>query len=82
MIDGIVTSVPTVEHTVIASGTDFQFFARPGGSGSLVYTKRGHVVVGMLFAGRPDIRIGNFTHIEHLIVDIKEITGATEVRLR
>ncbi|KAI1831052.1 hypothetical protein DTO013E5_6285 [Penicillium roqueforti] len=77
MIDGIKTSVPTVEHTVIASGTDFRLFARPGESGSLVYTKRDHVVVGLLFAGREETLTANFTHIEDLIADIKEITGAT-----
>ncbi|KAI2682138.1 hypothetical protein LCP963914a_6553 [Penicillium roqueforti] len=77
MIDGIKTSVPTVEHTVIASGTDLRLFARPGDSGSLVYTKRDHVVVGLPFAGREETLTANFTHIEDLIADIKEITGAT-----
>ncbi|KAK4865539.1 hypothetical protein LT330_009327 [Penicillium expansum] len=76
-------SIPTIEHTVIPTGNQFNFFAKPGDSGSLVYTKGSHVVVGLLFAGHVRYpRTSNFTHIDDLIADIKHITGATEVRLR
>lgn len=60
------------------SDTQSGFFARPGDSGSLVYTKGSHVVVGLLFAGnvvKP--RTSLFTHIDDLISDIKRVTGAT-----
>lgn len=83
MIEGKEVSVPTVEHTVIPSDTQSGFFAKLGDSGSLVYTKGSHVVVGLLFAGnvvKP--RTSMFTHIHERVADIKSITGATEVRLR
>ncbi|KAJ5416202.1 hypothetical protein N7465_004897 [Penicillium sp. CMV-2018d] len=80
IIEGQEVSIATIEHTVIGSGTQFPFFAKPGDSGSLVFTKDSHVVVGMLFAGNK--RTSNFTHIDDLIADIKDVTGATQVRLR
>jgi hypothetical protein len=77
--------IRTVEHSVLPLAPDKDpFFSKPGDSGSLVYTKEGHVVVGLLFAGAldgDDPFPSYFTPINDLIEDIKEITKATEVRL-
>ncbi|CAI7661433.1 unnamed protein product [Penicillium crustosum] len=79
LIDGTVVAVTTTEHSVIARESD-TFFGRSGDSGSLVYTNDSHVVVGLFFAGRPRPPCSaSFTHIDDLIHNIKNTTGATRV---
>lgn len=79
LVDGTIAAVTTTEHSVIPLDND-TFFGRSGDSGSLVYTKESHVVVGLLFAGRPHpLCSASFTHIDDLINDIKSTTGETGV---
>ena len=79
LIDGTIAAVTTTEHSVIPLESD-TFFGRAGDWGLLVYTKDSHVVVGLLFAGRPHpLCSASFTHINDLINDIKSTTGATGV---
>ncbi|CAI7572864.1 unnamed protein product [Penicillium glandicola] len=79
IIDGEAVTITTIEHSVIPIDNN-TFFAKHGDSGSLVYTKDTHVVVGLFFAGRVSPPVSaSFTHISDLIADIKHITGATHM---
>jgi hypothetical protein len=51
-VNGAIVSVATIEHSVI-SREDDPFFGSSGDSGSLVYTKDSHVVVGLSFCRSP-----------------------------
>ncbi|OQE17814.1 hypothetical protein PENFLA_c023G01193 [Penicillium flavigenum] len=63
IIDGVVVCLATVEHGVAPKGNN-TYFAKPGDSGSLVYTKDTHVVVGLCFGGCPRFPFTSyFTHI-------------------
>ncbi|KXG51840.1 uncharacterized protein PGRI_092330 [Penicillium griseofulvum] len=77
--DGKVISRITYEHSIVPQRGSH--FSEPGDSGSLVFTES-HVVVGMLFAGGQSHRLSFFTPIETIIEDIKNITKATDVRLK
>ncbi|KAJ5427640.1 hypothetical protein N7491_008082 [Penicillium cf. griseofulvum] len=77
--DGKLISRTTYEHTILPQRGSH--FSEAGDSGSLVFTEF-HVVVGMLFAGGRSHRISFFTPIETILEDIKNITKATDVRLK
>ncbi|KAL2854203.1 hypothetical protein BJX68DRAFT_40727 [Aspergillus pseudodeflectus] len=70
--------VVTMEHTIVAGQN--QCVVAPGDSGSLVTTGGGEVV-GLLFGGSDAQHRGYFTPAKALVRDIKEYTGATEVRV-
>ncbi|KAJ6189840.1 hypothetical protein N7519_004748, partial [Penicillium mononematosum] len=68
MVDGEIVFVLTVEHSVLPEGDDL-FFARPGDSGALVYTKDSHALVGLCVAGRLYLpSCSYFTHISDLLI--------------
>ncbi|CAI7596094.1 unnamed protein product [Penicillium glandicola] len=77
--DGKPIIVTTLEHTIWPERRPQ--FSQPGDSGALVFTDS-YVVVGMLFAGSQSHPFSFFTPIENLIQDIKNITKATDVRLK
>ncbi|KAE8140108.1 hypothetical protein BDV38DRAFT_280573 [Aspergillus pseudotamarii] len=66
----------TDEHSVVYD-IKHDFF-KPGDSGSLMYDERGYIA-GMAFGGQVSGQIVVFTHIDNLIADIKERTGAKRV---
>ncbi|KAJ5488688.1 hypothetical protein N7539_003578 [Penicillium diatomitis] len=69
----------TREH-VICSGEKF-VFAEPGDSGSLVYDPFTEDVVGLFWGAYRAGTEAFFTPIEEVFEDIKNVTGACEVRL-
>ncbi|KAF3018252.1 hypothetical protein E8E15_001237 [Penicillium rubens] len=79
IIDGKSIERVTYEHTIHPAHTPV--FSHEGDSGSLVFTAS-HVVIGMLFAGGLKYSFSYFTPIEVLFEDIKEVTKATDVRLK
>ncbi|KAJ6185129.1 hypothetical protein N7519_006430 [Penicillium mononematosum] len=79
IIDGKSTKRTTYEHSIHPAHTPE--FSHEGDSGSLVFTAS-HVVIGMLFAGGLSHSMSYFTPIEVLVEDIKEVTKATDVRLK
>lgn len=66
----------TDEHSVVYD-IKHDFF-KPGDSGSLIYDERGRIV-GMAFGGQMSGQIVVFTHIDNLIADVKDQTGAERV---
>ncbi|KAE8163749.1 hypothetical protein BDV40DRAFT_287471 [Aspergillus tamarii] len=64
------------EHSVVYD-IKHDFF-KPGDSGSLIYDERGRIV-GMAFGGQMTGQIVVFTHIDNLIADVKDQTGAERV---
>ncbi|KAJ5940537.1 hypothetical protein N7516_000705 [Penicillium verrucosum] len=77
--DGVEINRTTFEHCIHPLHTPE--YSHKGDSGSLVFTMS-HVVVGMLFAGGVNHMMSYFTPMEVLIEDIKNITKATDVRLK
>lgn len=77
--DGVKIERTTFEHSIYPVHTSE--FSHEGDLGSLVFTMS-HVVVGMLFAGGVNHMMSYFTPMEVLIEDIKNITKATDVRLK
>lgn len=76
-LNGEEVIIETREHSVVPySG----LFAEPGDSGSLVFNPDG-IVVGMLVAGATRIDAVFFQHILDVFEDIKDVTGAVDVRL-
>ncbi|PWY95910.1 hypothetical protein BO94DRAFT_581066 [Aspergillus sclerotioniger CBS 115572] len=80
IVDGEKVTVQTWEHTILSALSDVPV-AQQGDHGSLLLNKRKEVV-GMIFGGASGGEIAYFTHISDIISDIKNMTGASEVRLR
>lgn len=71
----------TYEHTVVVVDTySASPFSEPGDSGSFVYD-RGGGVIGLLLGGWERKNSTYFTPIENIFDDIKDVTGAVEVRI-
>ncbi|KAL4786918.1 hypothetical protein BJX76DRAFT_354731 [Aspergillus varians] len=70
--------VKSYEHVVVRSG---HTVAQEGDSSSLVFNNNGFVL-GMIFGGNGSYDLGYFTSTRDLLADIKNITGANDVRLR
>ncbi|KAJ5177385.1 uncharacterized protein N7500_000084 [Penicillium coprophilum] len=77
--DQVIKERLTYEHSILP--IQGPRFSQAGDSGSLVFTDS-YVVVGMLFADGNNHQISYFTHINHILDDIKHITNATDVRLK
>lgn len=71
-------TLETEEHSVTPS--DGGPFAEPGDSGSLVFNSGGDVV-GILVAGGMRVNVAYFQHIKDVFEDIKDVTGAMDIRL-
>ncbi|KXG45491.1 uncharacterized protein PGRI_040400 [Penicillium griseofulvum] len=71
--------LPTWEHSVSRSSIG-EAFSETGDSGSWVYTARGEVF-GMLNAGNMRLETASVSCIFDIFNDIKELTGASEVRI-
>ncbi|OXV06241.1 hypothetical protein Egran_05991 [Elaphomyces granulatus] len=68
----------TTEHSI--TGRHGQPFSLKGDSGAFVFTQSGEVI-GVVFAGHEQRPVTYFTHIADVFSDIKQKTGATEVRI-
>ena len=71
-------SVATLEHSISYPPTSP--FCLLGDSGSFIFENSGGVV-GLLFGASERKDTAYFTHITDLFDDIKEVTGAIEVRI-
>ena len=68
----------TIEQSI--TGRRGQPFSLRGDSGAFVFTQSGEVI-GVVFAGHEQRPVTYFTHITDVFSDIKQKTGATEVRI-
>jgi hypothetical protein len=79
----VVDEITTFEHSVVSDwfigGEPAENFSQKGDSGSFIYSIGDYRVVGMLWGGSD--RVTYFTHIGDLVADIKQVTGARDVRL-
>lgn len=73
-------TVVTEESVVIGIGNAKNCFSETGDSGSFIFDYGGRFV-GLLFAGNMDTGACYFTPAEVLFQDIKNTTGAKDVRL-
>ncbi|OJJ44552.1 hypothetical protein ASPZODRAFT_134633 [Penicilliopsis zonata CBS 506.65] len=73
-INGMEEIKATLEHSVTGD------FSEPGDSGSIVLDGAGRVV-GLLFGGCQNKTASYFTHVRDLVKDIREVTGASGVRI-
>jgi hypothetical protein len=69
----------TLEYSIVGF-TEDRPAATKGDSGSLLCTPHGEVV-GMIIDGYYHNRIARFTRIDDLIEDIKEQSGAKDIRM-
>ncbi|KAL2830833.1 hypothetical protein BDW59DRAFT_158273 [Aspergillus cavernicola] len=76
--DGKKVDIETFEHVVIQPG---HTVVKEGDSGSLIFASNG-LVLGMIFGGSGNNDLGYFTPTRDLLVDIKYVTGAKDIRLR
>lgn len=79
VVEGKNISIETLEHSIVHSQAG-QSFSREGDSGAFVHTFSERFV-GLLFGGSPSLNISYFTHVKDLFADIRDLTGAEEVRL-
>ncbi|KAJ5195372.1 uncharacterized protein N7498_008810 [Penicillium cinerascens] len=70
----------TVTHEWTIKSTNNQPFAEHGDSGAFVYGAQGQVV-GILFGGIPTLDVAFMSDIRDVFKDIKEVTGAEDVRI-
>ncbi|KAJ5087638.1 hypothetical protein N7456_011254 [Penicillium angulare] len=84
--EGQVQTVVTIENTIVgaSNGHDtsvsFPPFWVHGDSGAIIVAYRTSAVVGMLFSGMRYNSISYFTRVDDLFADIKEVSGAKDVR--
>ncbi|OJK04433.1 hypothetical protein ASPACDRAFT_55914 [Aspergillus aculeatus ATCC 16872] len=72
-------SMTTYEHAVARTGN--KPFAKPGDSGSWIFTPQGEVVGMMLYGACERLNIVYFMHIDDILQDIKDVTHAFDVRI-
>jgi hypothetical protein len=68
----------TIEHSIVGKSGDL--FSQTGDSGSFVFTADWSMVV-IVWGGQKDQQVTYFTHVDDLVADIKELTGAEDVRI-
>ena len=76
---GQVLTKVTKEHAVTMVPTEDPF-SRPGDSGSFIFDRCGGVI-GLLIGSCVRKNCSYFTPIENVFRDIKEVTGAVDVRI-
>lgn len=84
MVEGKPESTPTLEFSFTESWRSDYVISRKGDSGSLLFNAllpNYPDVMGMIWGGLEFNRIGFFTRTDHLFEDIKEHTGARDVRM-
>ena len=79
IVNGEVFQTRTFEHTV--NGHFQHPFSLRGDSGSFVFDSE-YNVVGLIFGGNEDSNLSYFTHVTDLFDGIKQVTGATGVRIK
>ena len=83
--NGVVTTVATLEYAI--SGIGGEAFSARGDSGAMVSYNRSTrtgtewVLIGMVFAGLEKENITYFTRADSLLDDIKEMTGAKDIKI-
>lgn len=78
IVQGKEIPVETYEHCI--KGQRNTRFSRHGDSGAFIFDSQG-CVVGLLFGGSEAKYTSYYTHIHDIFADIKEVTGATGVRI-
>lgn len=76
--DGNQQMETTMEHLVM--GVEGEPFSMDGDSGAFVFD-RALALVGMLFSSHSSKKVSYMTSCKDLFADIKEITGATDIRV-
>jgi len=72
-----------MEHSILGPETGDRRFSQDCDSGSIVVNMMGWLeMVGMVWGGKKvENQVTYFTHVHDLVEDIKQVTGARDVRI-